>query len=209
MNKRQAWDEAKEPFVFAGGGDGIPTPGFCTLMLGGGILLIVLALGQGSSGWRVGENGSFAQGLLFFGAAIGGVGGWLLHTRLRLLDLGTAEETSDLLGIEAEDLPAVAAQQGVKPRYLINGRPMYALYDFDSATPHESRLLLRASSTIAAEPHTLLRAANSTTPVPANQLLRADTTTTRLFAHYIPIVDAEASSQFIFLGNPVNPKNPV
>ncbi len=175
MNKRQAWDEAKEPFVFAGGGDGIPTPGFCTLMLGGGILQIVLALGQGAAGWRVGENGSFAQGLLFFGTAIGGVGGWLLNTRLRLLDLGTAEETSDLLGIEAEDLPAVAARQGVKPRYLINGRPMYALYDFDLAAPQDARILLRASSAIAAEPHTLLRAASDTTRVPADQLLRADT----------------------------------
>ena len=137
--------EADEPNIFVGGGDGIPTPGFCNTLLFGGILILFVAGAQGA-GWRPADTGPFAQGLVFFGLTLAGIGGWLWQTRERILALSTSAQISARLGVDESDLPTFAAQKGVKPRYLVNGQPFYDLSDFAATPALNAQTLLRAAS---------------------------------------------------------------
>ena len=86
--------------------------------------------------------------------------------RRRIKKLSGAVSIGSRFGVDAERLTTFAEEQGIKPRYNINGEDFYDLKDFGDAA-----VLLRASVAPAAERETLLRpAAGSATP--AENLLR-------------------------------------
>lgn len=86
--------------------------------------------------------------------------------RRRIKKLNNADSISSRFGVEAERLTTFAEEQGIKPRYNINGEDFYDIKDFGDAA-----VLLRASVAPAAEPETLLRPAAGTV-TDAENLLR-------------------------------------
>ncbi len=89
-----------------------------------------------------------------------------LKIRRELKRLHNTDEVGFRFGVEAERLTAFAEEQGIRPRYNINGKDFYAMEDFGDAA-----VLLRASVAPLAGPETLLRPAIGT-QTPAETLLR-------------------------------------
>ncbi|HZP85115.1 MAG TPA: hypothetical protein VFB21_25995 [Chthonomonadaceae bacterium] len=98
----------------------------------------------------------------------GGIRYWRL--RRQLPRLSSMQNLCTQLNVDGATLQRVAEEQGLKPRYNINGQDFYEITDFGDATT-----LLRASSASINQRETLLRPA-AQTEMPPELLLRASDT---------------------------------
>lgn len=142
---------------------------FCRMFVGlTGIifsLLIVLPF------LLTGKDRNIALAVLAPETILFGVITWLMYRqRQNLQPLKSAEEVSAQLGLDTEGLERLTENNKIKPRYIINDKPMYNPRDFD-----EKGILLRASEA-PVSPETLLRPAIGEASTPQKQLLRPSAT---------------------------------
>ncbi len=97
--------------------------------------------------------------------------------------------------MEAERLTAFAEEQGIRPRYNINGEDFYAIEDFGDAA-----VLLRASVAPLAGPETLLRPAIGT-QTPEETLLRPSSVVSQTAPQSEPTIAQAAQSETQTLTN--------
>jgi hypothetical protein len=160
------WREAEEPIIVSGFAGGAPGLWFSLSFLVVGIMTLLLA--SQPENWHPvdGGFGPTGLGLAFFGSILTGLGGWFLKTKWHIEELTPLPALCTLLGKNAAQVQRLAAERGVKPRYVVNGLEYYASSDFiDSAS------LLRASEAPEEKKETLLRPAGAG-EVNSQELLR-------------------------------------
>ena len=119
-------------------------------------------------------------GCLFAAALHGGLGLWLIRIRNRILNMVPQEQMTEWLGLEQAQIDAIVQEQGIRPSYIINGRPFYRKEDFDlgsllrpSSAPENTVELLRPSHA-EQEPTELLLRASDTAPDLSAYTLQAE-----------------------------------
>jgi hypothetical protein len=96
------------------------------------------------------------------------LGAWITRIRRRISTLKQPDEVCEVLGIPDEELHEMAAERGVKPKMIINNRPLYDLAEFSDA-----HTLLRGSSAPVFSDSLLRAVTADSQTTPAGELLRA------------------------------------
>lgn len=109
-------------------------------------------------------------GFLFAACLHGGIGVAFVRLRKRILNMVPQEQMTEWLGLEQAQIDALVLERGIRPSYIINGRPFYRKEDFDlgsllrpSSAPENTEELLRPSH-IEQEPAELLLRASDVEP---------------------------------------------
>lgn len=102
--------------------------------------------------------------LLMSCALLLGFGVWAFRLRRKLMHLAGEDQLAERFGCDSERLRSVAEQQGILPRYNVNGRDYYEPADFgDAATllrPAHNADLLRPAAAGESKAENLLRASH-------------------------------------------------
>lgn len=167
MNMRWQIKGKKDGVTIIEGDSDVPSPWIFRILFGvAGIEATagIVAILGGLIGHTAGPQ-STGVGLLIAASIHGGIGRWMYLLRQRMLYLVPQEEMAGWLGVEKAQVETLLVENGIKPAYVVNGRPFYNRADFDTGA------LLRASSAPEAT-EDLLRPAHDQAD-PAELLLRA------------------------------------
>lgn len=156
-NDDNVWRQrrAEEPIIVSGFEGGAPGLWFSLTFIVLGLLSLFGA--SSSEMWKPVEGGygPTGMGTLFFGGVLLFLGGWFLKTRWQIEELTPLPLLCKMLGKQEAEIHQIAAERGVRPRYVVNGLEYYMASDLvDAAT------LLRASRAPEIEPEILLRPAS-------------------------------------------------
>jgi hypothetical protein len=174
--------------IIQGGSDAPPQWGYYLLFsLAFGELLLALVyltgiLDPGPRNSPVGILASF----LFAACLHGGIGLAFVRMRRRILNMVPQEQMTEWLGLEQAEIDTLVLEHGIRPAYIINGRPFYRKEDFDLGS------LLRPSSAPENEAE-LLRPSHAEQE-PEEQLLRASDATLEI-SHYLSQKEEETERQ--------------
>lgn len=154
------------------GDSDVPSPWIYRIMFG--LAGIEAVIGVGALIYEMvaspGSAHGFDHGFFIAACVHGGVGQWVYAMRKRMLFLVPQEEMSHWLGVEPAQVDAIIIERGIKPAYLVNGRPFYNRADFEqgallraSTAPDAVEELLRPAHDEAEPVELLLRASQAST----------------------------------------------